>query len=387
MACLSPITIDNPNYGYLSLFKGRKNIPSGSKSIRVYQEKISDRLKPLTSKMLVPCGWCANCLRKKQIYLVQRSQGEVLAGNDLYFFTLTYQNKYIPTIDIGDKRYYYCDHSDFRNMFNRIRVNKLLPFSFKYMIVSEYGGKRGRPHLHGILSVPALHQRETRAEKIARGMLIHDVLLKEWRRNVAYTESKTGKLVPNTRCPDWRPLCRYIVSPDGHRTFDCHYVDPSGSAHGEMDVAFYVTKYCLKPNERIRKTQSYLKLNFSPDEYRKYWQLISPHVWFSKEYGSPYHPAVKNHVLKGAQAAVSDGSPFPFWFSSDANKTFPLALYYTERTLPRLYKEKVFDHKFDWKCDNQDPNYEDYLKTINRFDKVRNSIDHRDIIDFFPEQD
>ena len=200
MACQSPINIDNPNvYRVGESFIEFKTDSDGTRyKVRKVSSKtvVGSRFKSSLYKIPVPCGWCPDCVRKKQMYLVQRSQGEVIAGNDLFFFTLTYQNKYIPSFEFQGSRFYYVKHSDIRNMFNRIRVNKLLPFDFKYMVVSEYGGKRFRPHIHGLLSVPPGRQRESKAEKIARGMLIHDVLLSEWRRNLG-----------SKRSPIWQPLC------------------------------------------------------------------------------------------------------------------------------------------------------------------------------------
>lgn len=383
MPCQSPINVDNPNvYRIGGSYIDYKIDSDGTRyKVRKLSSKtvIGSRFKSTLYKIPIPCGWCPDCLRKKQMYLVQRSQGEVIAGNDLFFFTLTYQNKYIPTVDIGDRRFYYVDHSDIRNMFNRIRVNKLLPFDFKYMVVSEYGGKRFRPHLHGIISVKSPHSRESKAEKIARGMLIHDVILSEWRRNVG-----------SKRSPIWQPLCRFIVAPNGHRTFDCHYVEPDSSPNGDLDVAFYVTKYCLKPDQRLRKIQSWLKLNFPYDEYRYYWRLISPHVWFSKFYGSPHDPAVVAHIKKSVNYAISDKSLFPYWLSD--GKTFPLAVYYRDRffhKFPDLFV-RFYDSRADWKLDEA---YNEKLKlTPEKLDQ-RNSIHFkrmqqildRDIIDFFPE--
>lgn len=399
MPCSTPILIDNPNVYRVgeSFYVDKIDHLTGERfKVRKVKSKtvVGSRFKSPLHKIPVPCGWCPDCVKKKQIYLIQRTQAETIAGNDLFFFTLTYQNKALPRLDVGDKRFYYVDPRDFRNMFNRIRVNKLLPFDFKYMICSEYGGKRHRPHLHGILSVMPLHQRESRAEKIARGMLIHDVILKEWRRNVAYTYTKKTKkrpipkLIPNSRNPVWLPLCRYIVSPDGHRTFDCHYVDPRGSKNGEMDVAFYVTKYCLKPDPKMRKLQSWLKLNLSYDEYRYYWRLFSTHVWFSKEYGSPYHPKVVDHLRKGVEYAIQDMSIYPYWLSTDG-RTFPLATYFQDRFFNRagsLYV-KWFDRRADWKIPDyyDERSREEIWRSDTAHYKRMDKLLERDMIDFFPD--
>lgn len=50
-------------------------------------------------------------------------------------------------------------------------------------------------------------------------------------------------------------------------TFDFHYVNPSSTREASMDVAFYVTKYMMKPSEKAVRLQRALKLNLPEDEY------------------------------------------------------------------------------------------------------------------------
>lgn len=391
MACSSPILIDNPNLINKSRWGRRQYVDKFGdfidKKVVVNSRSVVSRFKDDHYKLKVPCGWCPECVRLRQLYLVQRSQGESIVGNDFFFLTFTYQNSYIPTVDIGDKRYYYARYEDVRHMINRIRVNHLLPFEFKYMFVSEYGGKRRRPHFHMLLSIPPQSPRETRADKESRALLLHKVFLSEWRRNVG-----------SSRSPIWQPLCRYIVSPDGHRTFDCHYVDPATSPGGTMDVSFYVTKYCLKPDKNLRKLQSWLKLNLPYEEYRYYWSILSPRVWFSKEYGSPYHPVVQAHLRKSVEYSIVDGSLFPYWLNTANSKTFPLAPYYRDRFFNGILKKELskkydpslfirwFDSRHSWlmsEIDERTP--EDFYRSESSHNRRMKSIMERDLIDFFPE--
>lgn len=311
---------------------------------------------------------------------------QVLAGYDLYFGTLTYNNKMIPRITIGDKEYLYADFRDVSLMFKRIQRHNLLGVDFLYFAISEYGGKRNRPHFHFILAVP--DDGLSRSQKISRGLVWHDIILKEWRRNCAWTYSaRSGKLVPDTFRPDWQPLCTY-VNRNGRRNFDFHYVDPSLTAGSEMDVAFYVTKYIHKSpqNEKLR---SYLKLNFPADEASYYWRLLNPRSVCSPCFGAPDNPKVYAHIRKGVNLAISEGSPF-YFFINHEGKTFPLSPYYIR--LCSDYKDRLslyYNHNPDDDPDIEDK-IRDFYKVVNKSRKnlrVADIICNRDSFDSYDFED
>lgn len=361
MACSSPITI--PNKNLVTYIDG--------------STKASNFVGADSAYIQVPCGHCPDCLRTKQLYIVQRSQAEMIAGNDLYFFTLTYRNKMLPHTKIGDKTYWHVDQRDVYLMFKRIRKNNLFPAKFKYFLVSEYGGKRNRMHFHGLISMPPLRPNETRAEKIGRGIEIHNIMLNEWRRNIG-----------STRNPKWLPLCTYIVTSQGRRTFDCHYVAPDLSPNAENDVAFYVTKYCLKPNEKMEKLRKYLHINFSSEDYRKYWRKIGPQIWFSRNFGSANHPAVIAHVNKGIDLAIQDKSPYPYFINPIDGKTFPLCTFFRQRIFNKdtLRRLSLF-YTVDPNKQKEGKSLYQVFRDYDKFKNIRQQIEDRDIIDFFPEDD
>ena len=130
--CLKPVLIKNVNYGNTSSLA---------------------RIKDTTSQYIpVPCGRCSVCLQLKQQYALQRIQMEAL-DHDFYFGTLTYNNDSLRVVESGEFKLNYADITDWQKMIKRIRRREDLP-EFKYMIVSEYGGRRHRPHFHFILSFP-----------------------------------------------------------------------------------------------------------------------------------------------------------------------------------------------------------------------------------------
>lgn len=132
----------------------------------------------------VPCGKCADCVKKKQSEFAALSLHQGLKSGSLHFFTFTYRNDTIPvaisehTMDgprlIGFERG--CDGfingltGEFKNCvlvnnsyheccsLQREDVKKVLKqfrkynpdASFKYAIFGEYGEQHGRPHYHGL---------------------------------------------------------------------------------------------------------------------------------------------------------------------------------------------------------------------------------------------
>lgn len=124
--CLSPIMIKNPNY----------HSPINDPNYHILHDTVN-------SFIPVPCGRCASCVHLRQVYLIQRVQMESIS-NDLFYGTLTYNQESLPIAKYGDIEFAYPDFTDWQKMIKMIR--KDLPhLKFKYMLVSEYGGKKHRP--------------------------------------------------------------------------------------------------------------------------------------------------------------------------------------------------------------------------------------------------
>ena len=109
---------------------------------------------------------------------------------------------------------------------------------------------------------------------------MHDLFLKYWRRNYG-----------STRSPVWKDLCTYYCSSSG-RNYDLHYLNPNSSSDGLDDVAFYVSKYCLKFDKWVDKFKSKVFFNTSESDYKEFCSLFLPKRLISKGFGSPYDPKV-----------------------------------------------------------------------------------------------
>lgn len=314
--CLHPILIKNP---YL-------NSPIQDAKFNIIHDTVN-------SHLAVPCGNCSVCLQLKQQYITQRVQMESL-NHDLYFGTLTYNNEMLPYVSVSsDLCLSYADIDDWQCMIKMIRKHEDLP-PFKYMLVSEYGGRRHRPHFHFILSFPH-DSKSILSERVSFGDKLHSIFLKYWKRNINLTDklTKNGKIKKNTRFPIWKSLCTYVRTKNSYN-FDLHYLYPYASSSGLDDVAFYVSKYCLKYDKWTSKLKSKLFFTLSEDKFKEVWNTIKPRRLMSKGFGSPDDPDVINHILKGINSALLDISAmYPFFFSPVNGASFPLAPYYSKRFL------------------------------------------------------
>lgn len=135
--CKSPLLVDNPNY-HSPIKDPNYHILHNTKD----------------SKLAVPCGHCATCIHLKQMYFVQRVQMEALS-NDLFYGTLTYNKESLPIAEYGDIKFAFPDFSDWQKMIKMIRKD-YPKLKFKYMLVSEYGGRKHRPIFILFCRSPAL---------------------------------------------------------------------------------------------------------------------------------------------------------------------------------------------------------------------------------------
>lgn len=263
----------------------------------------------------VPCGVCASCIALRQNFFVQRCQMEQL-DNHLFMATFTYNRKMIPSRNVNNRRLFYFDFSDFQKMIKRVRL--YLP-SFRYLVVSEYGGSNHRPHAHAIFSFPK-EIAPTYADVVNLETYLHDVFLREWARNYG-----------SKRKPIYEPLCTYINNSRG-RTFDFHYVNPNSTAQGESDVAFYVSKYLLKSDSYVKKLRSALKLNLSEEEFKEEWSFFRPKCCFSKSWGNPGSKNVADYINHCIALSVEIPSfLYPCFFTKYSGQSFPLSPFYRKK--------------------------------------------------------
>lgn len=89
----------------------------------------------------VPCGKCYGCLKKKRSGWLLRLENEHRISTRSLFVTLTYNDENLPRDSLGNL----CFNKEHVQKY----IKKLRKYGkLRYYIVSEYGGKFGRPHYH-----------------------------------------------------------------------------------------------------------------------------------------------------------------------------------------------------------------------------------------------
>lgn len=139
--CVKPISVPNPNYERTSF-----------RSVEGEIIETDPRLYSQKKYIDVPCGQCPDCRNTYYNSLLQRCIVESRSSY-LYFVTLTYDNKHIPSLTFGDHTIFYADYKHIQDMFKRFRFNNILDRDFRYLSVCEYGDLRHRPHHHLLIFV------------------------------------------------------------------------------------------------------------------------------------------------------------------------------------------------------------------------------------------
>lgn len=302
--CLSPITIKNPYYGL------------GSKGIN-YLHNTSD------SHIQVPCGHCRQCISLRQGYFNQRIQMESLRS-DFFFFTLTYNNEHLPVVDIGEYHLAYPNIQHIQNLFKRLR--NYIYFPLRYMVCSEYGTDRHRPHFHGLLAIPKKYNTLNSSYNFHPLEYTLSELFKSlWSENVG-----------TRKHPVYQPLFTYVSNHKG-RNFDFHSVKPIKDH--DNDISFYISKYLCQYDEYIQKLILKIKLdvNVSPEDTKKLINLIKPRCLISKSLGDRNYPQIKKYILE----CVNKNENIPSFYDINTGKQQLLSPYY-RKLIPISYRFNQF---------------------------------------------
>lgn len=313
--CLSPNVIPNPNFGR--------------------RDSLAYLVDTKSRFINVPCGHCTECVYMRQSAIVQRCEAESL-DNHLFFCTLTYNDESMPVVVPSTGiPIRYADMRDFTLCMKRLRKRPGFERSIRYLVVSELGEKKGRPHFHALLVVPKAKGDDYVTILQLESWLFENLLV-EWRRNYG-----------STRNPVYKPLCTYtrrMIRGQLKSNYDCHYLNPRSTENGISDVAFYVSKYMLKPSDREKRLQQALKLNLvtyddegnaDDSEYEDIWKLVKTRFHASTDFGCS--SALQKEYIRDCieKSKISGQSP---QFLSESGFSYPLARFYQRRgdiwTLP-----------------------------------------------------
>ena len=288
----------------------------------------------------------------------------------LFFCTLTYNNESLPRkVCSNGLSIPYADVSDLQKMFKRIRHSNLFTRPFKYFFVTERGKGKGRPHIHGLIFIPKYSDDDKLYPSLIE-FKIRNVLFQEWKRNYG-----------SDKYPVWKPLFTYrtkYVAGRRYSNFDCHYVVPHSTEKGADDVAFYVTKYVLKPSTKEKRLQQALKLNLDKDEYEEVWQVVRSRCISSNGFGAATD-LQKDYVKDCIERSKNNPNGLQF-FASDGLPS-PLSRYYRRFVSSDAAISSVAASHGPIYCD--DRSFQDKLKSIENGERIVSEVDNRDISEFF----
>lgn len=101
-----------------------------------------------TQYMLVPCGKCPECMKRKSDAWQFRLMQEEKSSTSAYFITLTYDTDFLPLTETGWPT---LDKKHFPSFMKRLRSWHPKNTPIKYYAVGEYGSQFMRPHYHAII--------------------------------------------------------------------------------------------------------------------------------------------------------------------------------------------------------------------------------------------
>lgn len=341
--CLNPTLIKNPNYK--------------SKTAKSFKkDTVSQYLK-------VPCGHCSECLGTRYYGMIQRCELEEVYSHP-FKILLTYMNSMIPRYVCSDgKEITYADFKDVINMFKRLRKSNAIGRPFRYFCVSERGDE-GRPHFHLMLYVQK-YPDDNYLDILNLESLIHSTVLSNWVRNVAppVWSPKKNKLIPNSRNPQFKPLCHYVeYIKSGKRfgTYGCQYVSPSLTDGSTLGATAYVSKYFLKKDKFSERLQRGLKLNLPFYEYNQVWNKVRCRYITSLNFGfglfdyqakkmskserldTLSHLETFKFVKQSLQRSINTLQDSPKYYALGDGRTMPLSRYFYH--IDNLYTVPIYNH-------------------------------------------
>lgn len=299
--CINPTPIPNPNY-------------------KAPLNRGVNYLKNTTTQYIyVPCNHCPECLALRQIYYTQRVEIENI-DRDLFYCTLTY-NENVPTLTLPDgSTFKYPSYDDIRLFIKRLRRENIFGAPFRYFCVSEYGGKRHRPHFHIIFSLPRIYGHDSEISNETRALELKWRVFACWSRNISKAKKK----------PIYIPLCTYAERGDKHN-YEFTYINRYRAGNSIADVSFYTSKYILKFSEWFTKFSRKLYYLIPDDKQRKdVLSLITPHAYISKHFGACTSPAQIEHMNFCRRQGLILHLPSVPFINPVSSAVFPLSPYYRD---------------------------------------------------------
>lgn len=382
-------------------------IPNKNKLRPEWRSQRFEELKDYKSAyMEVPCGICKQCVAMGQMELIQRVQMEAL-NNVIFMGTITYDEEHLPRLETElweDKngkmqpgyQYRYAKYEDASAAIKRMRNENVYGIPFKYLIVTERGSLRQRPHFH-ILLLFRRKDLPTYNDILDFQQKHKYTLLENWKRNVGTRHN-----------PLYTNLCKYVESFRGGKlraTYDFHYVNPALTKSGITDAAFYVLKYMMKGKQNL-DTKRALILNYGEFGF-KTWDRIKDRREYSLGFGLDVdwsksgkdrtikeeicNPEIINYLKNCVKRSKTAKTEYAYYYCPEALNTFPLANYYKQKGFIYTAEDDYYFYKQNPKRYRERKETPEHMeqsqidKQYTDFEKILQLQQMEDIADTFDE--
>lgn len=223
-------------------------------------------------------------------------------GYNIYFFTLTYKDKYLPHFSY---KYISCpcfDREHIRKFVRGVQMDLLKKYDitdYDYIICCEFGKSATfRPHLHGIFMIPNSISAE----------VVHDLIKKHW-------SVLTGRYT-NTGLPI-RDSLGWVLPSKYYGGMDCngYYHKPLLVDPKNIDsTAIYVSKYCTKQldyfNNKDVKKVSYLVKKYGTCKDKRNFSRVCPFIKVSQHFGECIKDWIFGKNLPQSGVILADKNPY-----------------------------------------------------------------------------
>lgn len=319
--CCNPRTIPNPHYKYL----------------KAHHYRHTDDVSPTIT---VPCGTCKECQSLKSQYLAQRLEMESLT-HYIYYFTFTCSDEYIVSENLNGHYIARYPYEVIQKCIKRFRINELqnpnCPLfgrDFKYMFVSEYGGIKHRPHLHGFFLIG----KSDDPERDYNLLRFHKYLYQYWKTHLLEN-------VGSDSHPIYKEIYHYAEKWHNGvfmRNYDLQSVHVNGD--NNLGSCYYINKYLFKRSEYVKHVWNVIhdyhnnppKGTLSYTEFVKHWNKYKPCIRKSRFFGFPDGYVNYDVVNNMLERSLSAGLKYPAFISPYSGTSRPLSPYYKQYASPSL---------------------------------------------------
>ena len=300
----------------------------------------------------------------------------------VFFQTLTLNNRNLGKFTINGYEHHYFPIKYFQDYIKIIRKYHVLRSDFKFLAVTEYGGRKHRPHMHILYFVPKSSGYWSTFSRY-KSTSYRNYLINQKAGELFWEMLRYWRVNHGSRFhPEYDNLLDFHHK-GNKRNYDFQYIEEKQAGSNTADVTHYVTKYCLKFDDWIVKKQQAFKLNLTDEEYAEYWPLVRPRLLISKNFGGDMsYKKLMSRSIEYSLVNIRDNKERWFFLDIYNNKPLPLAPYLRRKFIDTSQSLDMF-YNTEQIIEFNDVRRDEWLKRKQHFNKVFILCRSRNDEDFF----